>query len=98
MQKGLWDQFGIQTAVPSKPFPSKALVSPCAANENSLDAHVTVPAKLAAAQLVLSALMLMGSVLPERSPDQHLAGAGAGVINIQKVPLYLKLNRLIYYS
>ncbi len=98
MKKVLWEQFGLQSAAPAKPFPSKVLSSLCVGMGDSFDAAGKISGKSATVPLLLAALLVIGFTFTRNSSQQSNNDFQLSFFNLQKVPLYLRLGRLIYYS
>lgn len=97
MKKVLWEQFGIESPVPVKPFPGKAIFPFCAENGNAFDVARTIPVESVTVPLLVAVLFVAAFAFSKqsshRTPDHFLSFS-----NSEKVPIYLKLGRLIYYS
>ena len=95
----LWAQLGLESAVPTKPYPSKAIAAVCIENGYSLfDVAEIMPNSSVKTPLLLSVLLVVSFISPNQL-DQRQSNVGhLDFFNNAKVPLYLRLGRLIYYS
>lgn len=97
MKKVLWEQLSVEAAVPTNASPSKAIFSVCAELAGALDVaevkatgSVTVPS-------LFAVLIVISFAFPKQSLKaddySHLS-----FYSTQKLPIYLRLGRLIYYA
>ena len=99
MKKVLWEQFDIESTAPVKPFASKALSSLCVGIGDSFDEAETILGNSATVlPLLIAALLVIAFTFTRHSLQQTNSDFQLGFFNLQKVPLYLRLGRLIYYS
>lgn len=99
MTKLLWEQMGIESAVPTKSYPSKAISALCLQTGDSVSdvAEVTANSTVKA-PLLLSILLVLSLISPRRSEQPGSNFFDLDFSNNTKVPIYLRLGRLIYYS
>ena len=98
MKKALWEQFEIQSAAPAKSFPPKALSTLCFGIGDSFDEVATITGNHATVPLLVAALLVIAFTFTRHSLQQSNNDFQLGFFNLPKVPLYLRLGRLIYYS
>lgn len=108
MKNMLWEQLGIESAVPAKPFSSKgisfqnhttSLLELCSANISSFDEAEIIPVgSTNAPLLLLSVLFVLFLTLPGLLEQKRHSYSYTNYSQSGAVPIYLKLGRLIYYS
>lgn len=98
MKKALWKQLDPEAAVPARPYPSKLLSTFCAAFDDSSDASDQISGKSVAAAVPVAMLFVVAFVFQRQSSNPRPYYFQLGFFKAEKVPLYLKLGRLIYYS
>lgn len=97
MKKVLWEQLNVDSAVPANAYRSTAIFSFCPEDGGSTDVAGLVSNSSEKAPLLLSLFLIVAFTFPGQSQkQQRLYSYPDGAINA-KVPLYLKLGRLIYY-
>lgn len=98
MKKVLWEQFEIQSAAPANPFPSKALSTLCFGIGDSFDEVATITGNSVTVPLLVATLLLIAFTFTRHSSQQSNDDFQLGFFKLNKVPLYLTLGQLIYYS
>lgn len=97
MKKVLWEQLSVESAVPTNAYPSKAIFSVCTEQAGASDVAEVKATSSVTVRSLLAVLSVISFAFPEQSPKaddySHL-----NFSNTQKVPIYLRLGRLIYYA
>jgi hypothetical protein len=97
MKKMLWEQLGVESAIPTKPYNAKAIFPSCA-EDSSFDVAEVIPGNSINSSLLLSILLVVSFSFPKQPLPQGHNYSDLNYFNTPTVPIYLKLGQLIYYS
>lgn len=98
MKKALWEELSIGSAVPSNAYPSKAIFFFCSQQGSSIDVAETNSNSAVKLPWLLSVLIVVSFSFPRLSQERVHQYFVLNRSISKKVPLYLRLGQLIYYS
>lgn len=110
MKAMLWEQLGIEVPAPTKPYSSKGIsfqshaaasvAELCSSNINGLfeEAEILPGSSLKAPLVLLSVLFILSWTLPGLLQTKSNSNFSFHYSESEKVPIYLRLGQLIYYS
>ena len=100
VKKVLWEELRIGSAVPAKSYPLKAISALCAEQKSDslFDVAEVIPNTSVKAPLLLSLFVVVSAISVQDLQRPRPNVAHLDFFNTAKVPIYLKLGRLILYS